>query len=249
MQQGVRFESPGMGKARRVMALLPLSINAFDAERCDQRAHVTVQLALAEMPELNWQRAAQAPEHVDAHPGIREHPDATTANHDAPALETAEARGEDVLAGGAHSFACRASLLARQIPSGSAVKVTLDTANDFGTRDEVHAAWQTVAHIDTKMFPAIALVIIAQWQTSRPPAAAAGAARQRANRMDELVSGIGLPMRGLAPAGDHDAGADRVAAAPDGHGRGQVHQAGNAAEDALRVMDQQDQLAQGGAAP
>src|ERR1035438_497824 len=94
MQQGVRFESPGMGKARRVMALLPLSINAFDAERCDQRAHVTVQLALAEMPELNWQRAAQAPEHVDAHPGIREHPDATTANHDAPALETAGVRWE-----------------------------------------------------------------------------------------------------------------------------------------------------------
>ena len=86
-------------------------------------------------------------------------------------------------------------------------------------------------------------VAVAERDGAGFPAAAIVAAGERAEGVEELMVRVGFPLRGLASAGDDDAGAILRAACADGDGGGEVHDAGDGAEHADAVMHESDELA------
>ena len=80
----------------------------------------------------------------------------------------------------------------------------------------------------------------------RLPAPTASAARKHADRVDELMSWIGLPVWRFPAPRDHDAWAKRVSIRSSRHGRGQVHCRGNRAQHSGGMVDQVNKLSEGG---
>lgn len=89
---------------------------------------------------------------------------------------------------------------------------------------------------------AVFAVAIAERDDARFPATAGRAAREGADGVEVAVAGIGLPLRGLAAAGDDDARAQ--GAGFRGDGGGEVHQRGDGADHPVGVMDEADELAE-----
>jgi hypothetical protein len=96
---------------------------------------------------------------------------------------------------------------------------------------------------------AIARVAVAQPKSAIPPAASARATPQRAIVVDELVVGIGFPMGRFAATSHYHTGPPPPSASTRFYGRRQVHQGGNRAKYALRVMYQPNELPQACLAP
>ncbi len=135
-------------------------------------------------------------------------------------------------------------LVVGEIPHGAAVEVGLDSPDDIPCGDEVHAAREIAGgDVEAQLIRAIAFVAIAEWADAGAPAAALGAG-ELSHGVDELVGGVGLPVRGFAASGDDDAGTVVAAGILAGDGGGEVHEAGHAAERALGVVHQPDQLPQ-----
>ena len=126
--------------------------------------------------------------------------------------------------------------------------ITLHGAHHVLHGDHIHAAGQDhpAAHGDGLGAQALVLLIpVAQGLDAAFPAAARGAARKLADGVEEAVSGILLPLRGLAAPGNDDARTQRGArAARDGGG--QVHEGGDRTDYAIGVMHQADKLPEAG---
>jgi hypothetical protein len=78
------------------------------------------------------------------------------------------------------------------------------------------------------------------------PAASLRTAGQGTDIVNELMMRIGFPMRRFTTTRNHYAGAKNVPRVFRFDRCGQMHQAGDAAECALRVVNQADQLADRG---
>ena len=240
-----------------------LAINAPDSEGLDHPPHDLIQFPLAEMPEFNRQGATQASEHVDAHPSVGEELHAASADHNAAAAIPAWVRRdiadksfgsgpdaangqrcvvERVDAGGGHPLLCGFRLTGRKRLDGASDEICFDPADDFGWSDHVHALWQMAGHVQTQILRLVPGIAIAERMRSVSPTAAIFAAWQRADRVDELMVRIGLPMKWLSPASDHHARAVWGKSWFGFNGRGQVHQTGHRTKNSLCMVHQPHQL-------
>jgi len=151
---------------------------------------------------------------------------------------------ERVGASGGDGFACERFLVRMERLNAAASKVGFDVVDDGFGADPIHALGQTVGDAGAEIARQVASVAVADRERTILPATAFGAARESSDGMDELMTGVGFPVSGLAATGDDDAGSG--AAAFERHGCGEVHERGDRAEDALGVVDQADELAEFG---
>src|SRR5262249_39742975 len=91
-------------------------------------------------------------------------------------------------------------------------------------------------------------VTVAERNDARFPASTVLAAAQGPHPVKKLVVRIGLPMRRLAPARYHHARTIDRRTGPGLDRRCQMHQQRDRAQDALRMIDEADQLSQVGLA-
>jgi hypothetical protein len=87
------------------------------------------------------------------------------------------------------------------------------------------------------MVTPVSLVAISQTDGSISPAASVGTTGQGAIGVDELVVGIGFPVRRFTAASNNDAGSVRWLSTFGFHSGRQMHQCRHRTEYTLRVMD------------
>ena len=127
--------------------------------------------------------------------------------------------------------------------------VALDGADDIGGGDHGHAAGEDRSGAGTAVAEGVHAeagvargVAVAERDGAGFPAAAIVAAPERAHGVEELVVRVGSPVGRLASPGDDDTGAVPWPALAHGHGGGEVHDAGNGAQDARAVVNEPDEL-------
>ena len=110
--------------------------------------------------------------------------------------------------------------------------IKLDGPDDVFSGDQVHAAGDLQVggdghRKDAEVCRRVFVVAVADWLTSRLPAAALVAARERTIGLEETVVSVFFPLRGLASARDDDAGPVFDPARFHGNGRCKVHREGH----------------------
>jgi hypothetical protein len=121
-----------------------------------------------------------------------------------------------------------------------------DSPDDVGRLDHRHAPGQAGHHVQAKLFRPILFIAVTQWNRPGTPASARGTTGEAAYGVDELVVRVGFPLGRLASTGHDHARARLGPVWSRRHRRREVHQTGHWAEHAFGVMDQVDELAQGG---
>ena len=96
-------------------------------------------------------------------------------------------------------------LLRCEVWHGAALEVELDPSNDVGRGDHVEAAGQVADHIHAYALGTIRVGAVAKGPDSATSSAAVSQQMRAPLVWMVLMMRIGLPLRGLAPAGDDDA--------------------------------------------
>src|SRR3989442_15945970 len=86
--------------------------------------------------------------------------------------------------------------------SAIATEVVTDAVDHFLRRDQMHAARQALHDVQAQVFWLVLFIAITERNTARAPATAVSATRKRADGVDELVVGVGFPMRRIPSPGN-----------------------------------------------
>lgn len=133
-------------------------------------------------------------------------------------------------------------------PFAAGFEARFDRSAHFVSRDEIHAARQSVDDTQTETLGPVMPFAVAKRDGAGPPATALCTAGQHADGMQELMGWIRLPMRGFTATGDDHAGSGGTTASGLRHGRSKMHQKRHPAEDAGRGIHQPNQAAERGLA-
>ena len=124
----------------------------------------------------------------------------------------------------------------------TAREIKFDATDDLFRSDHIHATRERANHVAAEGVGLVLFIPVTERNGPRAPATTAGATRQSANGVDELMRGIGFPLRRFAPAGDDHARSRpfRFSFAFD---RGaEMHQKGYGTENPFGVVNQVDEI-------
>jgi hypothetical protein len=113
-------------------------------------------------------------------------------------------------------------------------------------RYEIHAARQILDHIRAKVFRLVFLIPVSERNASGSPATALSAAGQQSDSVNKLVSRVSFPMRRLATTCHDNAGPTFRPPRFALDRRGQMHDTGDRAQDALGMVNQAHDVSQTG---